>query len=149
MEVLMPRILKKTKPAAKSKPEFAQRPEFALRMERWLFKRRQELESFQKRSESPELDLDNMQGDVIDQSMEGVAWLTQESVNQNAARELGRIELALQRIDAGNFGICESCDEKIPHARLRVRPDATLCVSCQESAERDRHPMLRSVKRVV
>lgn len=46
------------------------------------------------------------------------------------------IRKALQRIEAGGYGVCEGCGGEIPVERLRARPSATLCVPCQEAAER-------------
>src|SRR5512140_1988254 len=38
-----------------------------------------------------------------------------------------KIREALERIEAGEFGICESCEEEIGEARLKARPVTTLC----------------------
>ena len=35
-----------------------------------------------------------------------------------------------ERIEKGEYGICESCGDPIPLARLEVLPYATLCVAC-------------------
>ena len=40
------------------------------------------------------------------------------------------IDDALARIEEGSYGICESCGNPIPVARLEVLPYATECVSC-------------------
>jgi len=48
---------------------------------------------------------------------------------------LGQVELALQRMDAGEYGICDRCHEEIDFARLKAVPQATLCMSCQKLAE--------------
>jgi RNA polymerase-binding transcription factor DksA len=42
--------------------------------------------------------------------------------------QLARLRSALERIDAGTYGVCEVCGRPIPEARLEVRPDATRCV---------------------
>lgn len=47
-----------------------------------------------------------------------------------------KIREALARIDAGEFGICESCEEEISDARLRARPVTTLCIECKTEQER-------------
>ncbi|RMG17368.1 MAG: RNA polymerase-binding protein DksA [Deltaproteobacteria bacterium] len=49
---------------------------------------------------------------------------------------LRKIEKALDRIDAGEFGICESCGEEISLRRLEARPVTTLCIRCKEEQER-------------
>ena len=38
---------------------------------------------------------------------------------------------ALDKIDAGTYGICESCQSEIPRIRLRALPYAKLCVKCK------------------
>jgi DnaK suppressor protein len=43
---------------------------------------------------------------------------------------------ALARIDAGTFGVCERCGNRIPDERLEARPIATLCVACKQATGR-------------
>lgn len=49
-----------------------------------------------------------------------------------AVDELGEIDNALQRIDLGSYGVCATCGEPIPDARLEVMPYAVKCVNCAE-----------------
>jgi len=49
--------------------------------------------------------------------------------------ELKEIEEALKRIDKGNYGICEMCDESIAIGRLRAKPFAKFCTPCREIYE--------------
>jgi len=44
----------------------------------------------------------------------------------------------------GLYGICQHCGERIPRRRLQAMPTATLCVACQEQAERGRRADSRS-----
>jgi DnaK suppressor protein len=58
-----------------------------------------------------------------------------------ATRELlvdrvNRITAALERLDSGEYGVCVECGEKIAPARLRVMPEVTTCVRCQDRLER-------------
>lgn len=50
---------------------------------------------------------------------------------------LAKLELALKKLDAGSFGICESCEEWIGKKRLEARPETKLCIRCKEDQERD------------
>ncbi len=50
---------------------------------------------------------------------------------------LKKIDLALKKIDAGTFGICEECEEPISLKRLEARPEAPLCIQCKEAQERE------------
>ncbi len=47
-----------------------------------------------------------------------------------------KIQEALGRIEAGTFGVCASCGERISPARLRARPVTELCIECKREAER-------------
>src|SRR5688500_3400716 len=44
------------------------------------------------------------------------------------------IDAALDRIVAGTYGTCVRCGAPIPAERLEIRPFASGCVSCQQSA---------------
>jgi DnaK suppressor protein len=46
--------------------------------------------------------------------------------------QLRMIDEALDRIASGDYGICLSCDERIPDKRLTALPWARYCVPCQE-----------------
>jgi DnaK suppressor protein len=48
---------------------------------------------------------------------------------------LRRIAAALVRVENGEYGLCQSCDEPIHHKRLEFDPTALLCVQCAERAE--------------
>ena len=52
-------------------------------------------------------------------------------------RLIGKIQEALERLEAGTFGVCESCGGPISAARLRARPVTTLCIECKREAERE------------
>ncbi|MEU4823735.1 MULTISPECIES: TraR/DksA family transcriptional regulator [Actinomadura] len=54
----------------------------------------------------------------------------------NSQDLLAQIERAVQRMDAGTYGICESCARPIGKARLQAFPRATLCVTCKQREER-------------
>lgn len=47
-----------------------------------------------------------------------------------------KIREALDRIESGEFGVCENCEEEIGEARLRARPVTTLCIECKTEQER-------------
>ncbi|HET8530207.1 MAG TPA: TraR/DksA C4-type zinc finger protein [Methylomirabilota bacterium] len=47
-----------------------------------------------------------------------------------------RLAEALERLRAGEYGVCEVCGEPISPARLRAIPEVTTCVRCQDAEER-------------
>ncbi len=57
----------------------------------------------------------------------------QAMANAQEARrvnELRRIDAALNRIDADDYGWCEECGEAIHKKRLEIDPTATHCAAC-------------------
>jgi len=50
-------------------------------------------------------------------------------------QKLEQIDAALKRMEAGEYGVCEECEEEIPIGRLKALPFATLCVKCKSRKE--------------
>ena len=48
---------------------------------------------------------------------------------------LGMIELALQRIEEGGYGLCEDCGGVIAKTRLTALPYTPLCIKCAENRD--------------
>jgi DnaK suppressor protein len=48
---------------------------------------------------------------------------------------LTKIRHALDRMNNGEYGVCESCGAPITFGRLMARPVATLCIDCKTEAE--------------
>ena len=59
-------------------------------------------------------------------------------MNEHETAELGDIEAALERIQAGTYGHCTDCGVSIPPARLSAYPTAKRCIACQSAAEQHR-----------
>jgi DnaK suppressor protein len=53
-----------------------------------------------------------------------------EAQERNRQHELVRIEMALRRIEAGDYGYCSECGEEIADGRLAIDPMAERCVNC-------------------
>lgn len=53
-----------------------------------------------------------------------------QATERQRARELAEIDVALRRIDAGEYGYCAACDEAIAEKRLENNPAASLCIAC-------------------
>jgi DnaK suppressor protein len=76
-------------------------------------------------------------GDVVDAALDSVQDEISSQLAEVESRELARIEIALERMREGQYGICEGCGTNIPLARLNALPYATLCIKCQREAERE------------
>lgn len=49
---------------------------------------------------------------------------------------LAKIDAALEKIEAGEYGACMSCGEEIGMKRLEARPVAELCIDCKSEQEK-------------
>lgn len=59
-----------------------------------------------------------------------------DSLARNARRMVAEVDRALERMDAGTYGLCLSCGQPIALERLQALPQATQCVDCRRRAER-------------
>ena len=50
---------------------------------------------------------------------------------------LAEIEHALQKYEAGTYGVCDSCGLPIEPARLEALPQANLCLNCKAGQTKD------------
>ncbi len=57
------------------------------------------------------------------------------TLEENSREALEAVRDALDRFDAGTYGICERCEAEIPVARLEAVPTATMCIACKEADE--------------
>jgi len=60
--------------------------------------------------------------------------MAKASVQRRDAR-LQRIAAALKRIDDGEYGRCQECDEPINPKRLEFDPTVLLCIDCANQSE--------------
>jgi DnaK suppressor protein len=58
------------------------------------------------------------------------------SLLANEGDTLNMIEAALERIEDGDYGLCEECETLIPKARLNALPHTPFCVKCAEKLQR-------------
>jgi DnaK suppressor protein len=56
-------------------------------------------------------------------------------IRDREAKLIKKIKAALERIENGTYGICESCGEDITLKRLKARPVTTQCIDCKSKEE--------------
>ncbi|WP_306321268.1 MULTISPECIES: TraR/DksA family transcriptional regulator [unclassified Streptomyces] len=82
---------------------------------------------------------DSGDGAGDDEADTGTKNITREhemALAANAREMLLQTERALERLDAGTYGLCENCGNPIGKARMQAFPRATLCVECKQKQER-------------
>ncbi|WP_211193139.1 TraR/DksA C4-type zinc finger protein [Actinoplanes sp. TBRC 11911] len=52
------------------------------------------------------------------------------AVLEATRRHVSELQDAVERLDAGDYGVCEVCGNPIPPERLAARPTARRCVTC-------------------
>ena len=71
-------------------------------------------------------------GDFADRSSAANEQEINIHLKQTDAKLLRAIEDALQRVEAGTFGVCIDCEEEIAPARLNAVPWTKVCIACKE-----------------
>lgn len=61
------------------------------------------------------------------------------AILEQQRQELAEIDLALDKIEAETYGICEMCEEPIGIDRLKVKTFARFCITCREITEKEHH----------
>jgi DnaK suppressor protein len=80
-------------------------------------------------------------GDVLDAVADTVQSELNSQLLEVESRELAAIDEAIERLDQGVYGNCQSCQKPIPLTRLRAVPYAKECIECHRRAEKRRsHP---------
>lgn len=101
-------------------------------------KRRQDLSTTDEHAQKPdEYDIATF---LVDHSMEA-------RLHDRERRLLRKVQAALKRMDDGEYGTCEICDDPIGLARLKARPTTTFCLACKEDQEHQESETGRARKR--
>jgi len=64
--------------------------------------------------------------------------MVESAIVLQQSKELAEIDVTLAKIGAGNYGICEMCEDEIGFQRLKVKPHAIYCIDCREIVEKTR-----------
>jgi DnaK suppressor protein len=103
-------------------------------------RRRQILEDVQSRKRDGRAGRASEVGDIGDDSEAGTQDAIDFTLLQSKAEALGRLDEALVRIEAGEYGQCLECHVEISEQRLRALPFAVRCTECEARHERtDEH----------
>jgi len=87
------------------------------------------------------LELDGMRelelNDEGDYAATSAKTIVDSAILIQQRKELNEIELALDKIKQGTYGICEMCEEPIGLPRLEVKNFARFCIACREITEKE------------
>jgi RNA polymerase-binding transcription factor DksA len=60
-------------------------------------------------------------------------WEMNLALREAAEAKIRSIKVALNRLDQGDYGLCEECGQPIDPDRLEILPHTTLCVECAQA----------------
>jgi DnaK suppressor protein len=113
------------------------RQDALLRLHKTLVARRDEL---RKRLGGEYLkDLQARSGASLGDAADMAFDTDRDEVNSQLAmlesKELKQVEVSLQKLRQGTYGVCEGCSKKIPVQRLNALPFSSTCINCQREME--------------
>ena len=85
-----------------------------------------ELNELQTQENNDDMDFASMRSDAM----------IEQAISDQQKAELADIEYALERIENGNYDVCEMCSESIGISRLKAKPYAKLCMTCRPLYEK-------------
>lgn len=104
-----------------------------------LTRRRRELQSdVQGRIREGRVERAGAGGDDVEQSDADMQGDLELALLQLKAETLARLDEALVRLDAGQYGSCFECKREISERRLQALPFAVRCQPCQDQREQER-----------
>ncbi len=62
--------------------------------------------------------------------------MVESAIVQQQEQELREINIALSKIEIGEYGTCVMCEDDIGFQRLKVKPHAIYCIDCREIVEK-------------
>ena len=66
-----------------------------------------------------------------------VRWELNLARRERVETRIAELEEALERLEGGSFGLCQSCGRPIDVERLEALPQAELCIECARQAQND------------
>ena len=84
---------------------------------------------------APEI-VDERESEIEEHAQGDRAVKLTSHLRERGHETLRAIDVALNRVAVGNYGICQSCGDEIKPARLKALPTATLCIDCAKDVEK-------------
>ena len=112
-----------------------------VKLEREKAKVEEQLKSFAKEDKKLKGDWDTIfprwDGEAGGAGLEKAADEVEEystllPIEYNLELKLKNIDLALEKIKKGRYGICEKCGQEIDEKRLKIYPEARFCLKCKK-----------------
>ena len=113
--------------------------EILLKNRRQIFERRKALESGRQTMSERDIELE-------EEAQKAIITAPFNQLDERETEEIEDIDLALCRMSAGTYGICESCEMPILIKRLEVFPATRLCRKCARKYEKKKKNLPRALQ---
>ena len=97
---------------------------------------REEIRAALHKNEEQSAALANHHTEIDDEAVADAETTVEVAELERDVHELRALQDALARVAREEYGVCESCGDDIPFARLKADPQATRCLACQADEER-------------
>jgi DnaK suppressor protein len=91
-----------------------------------------------RRGRAPDEELVGEVRDEPDRAATEARWDVELRIGTHERERLADLQAALERMDAGTYGVCEETGEPIPFARLKSEPTTRYTVEALEMLEQER-----------
>ena len=108
-----------------------------LRLEQERASLRSDIEALAADNQAPQDDA-GIGNHMADDATEVFARERNLALRSNTRDLLAQVDAAIERLDAGRYGICARCGQKIAPNRLEALPYAIYCITCQAQIEHER-----------
>lgn len=82
--------------------------------------------------------------DISDDAARAYNRQLEGELGEQEWQKLKQVDMAIEKIGEGNYGVCAQCESTIPVARLEVVPYTEFCTQCL--SEMEKNPKATSIK---
>ena len=100
-----------------------------------LLERQQIMDHLSTLEGASEKELANNGGDSVDLASIEIAQASIQKLGNREKNLLKKIAHALEKVESGEYGVCEECGCDISLGRLEARPVAQYCIDCKNELE--------------
>ena len=73
--------------------------------------------------------------DISDDAARAYNRQLEGELGEQEWKKLKQVDVAIEKIDEGEYGVCSECENTIPEARLQIVPYAEFCTQCLSKME--------------
>ena len=78
--------------------------------------------------------------DISDHAARTYNWQLEGELDEQEWQKLKQVDVAIEKISEGDYGVCTQCEDSIPEARLKVVPYTEFCTQCLSEIEKNPRP---------